>query len=109
MKVILKEDINSLGRAGETVDVRDRYAKRYLLPRKKAVKETPQKIQSLEPDEVKKLFNSIMPTDIERSIKDKGLEEILVEELSKSLGVYAIPIKLDREVIKQITLSITRS
>jgi large subunit ribosomal protein L9 len=33
MEVILKEDINNLGKIGEVVRVRDGYARNYLLPR----------------------------------------------------------------------------
>lgn len=33
MKVILKEDIKSLGKAGDIVNVSDGYARNYLIPR----------------------------------------------------------------------------
>lgn len=33
MKVILKEDVHGLGRAGQTINVKDGYARNYLLPR----------------------------------------------------------------------------
>ena len=48
MKVILKEDMDTLGRAGDTVDVKDGYARNFLLPRRKAVKATPQNLRNLE-------------------------------------------------------------
>ncbi|MDL1872517.1 50S ribosomal protein L9 [Deltaproteobacteria bacterium PRO3] len=37
MQVILREDIPTLGKAGEVVKVRDGYGRNYLLPRKMAV------------------------------------------------------------------------
>ena len=37
MEVILREDIPTLGKAGEVVKVRDGYGRNYLLPRKKAI------------------------------------------------------------------------
>lgn len=37
MQVILREDIPTLGKAGEVVKVRDGYGRNFLLPRKKAV------------------------------------------------------------------------
>ena len=37
MKIILKENLEKLGRAGEVVDVRDGYARNYLVPRNLAV------------------------------------------------------------------------
>jgi large subunit ribosomal protein L9 len=40
MKVILIQDVPSLGKRGEIVDVADGYARNYLVPRNKAVKAT---------------------------------------------------------------------
>jgi large subunit ribosomal protein L9 len=37
MKVILKDDVKDLGRAGDTVNVSDGYGRNYLLPKKLAV------------------------------------------------------------------------
>ena len=37
MEVILREDISTLGKAGEVVKVRDGYGRNYLLPQKKAI------------------------------------------------------------------------
>lgn len=37
MKIILREDIEALGRKGETVVVKDGYARNYLLPKKLAI------------------------------------------------------------------------
>lgn len=36
MKIILREDIESLGQAGDTVTVKDGYARNYLIPQKLA-------------------------------------------------------------------------
>ncbi|MEW6324541.1 MAG: 50S ribosomal protein L9 [Nitrospirota bacterium] len=41
MKVILREEIQSLGQPGAIVEVSDGYARNFLLPRKKAVPATP--------------------------------------------------------------------
>lgn len=38
MKVILREEVESLGNAGDVVTVKDGYARNYLLPRKLAVR-----------------------------------------------------------------------
>jgi large subunit ribosomal protein L9 len=42
MEVILKEDIDNLGEAGKVVHVAAGYARNYLLPKKFAVKATPE-------------------------------------------------------------------
>jgi large subunit ribosomal protein L9 len=48
MEVILKEDIPNLGRMGETVRVRDGYARNYLLPRNLAVVANHKNLKALE-------------------------------------------------------------
>jgi large subunit ribosomal protein L9 len=41
MKVILKQDVKEVGRAGEIVNVADGYARNFLFPRKLAIEGTP--------------------------------------------------------------------
>ena len=48
MKVILKEDIESLGKMGTLLEVRDGYARNFLLPHKKAVVATDKNTRQLE-------------------------------------------------------------
>jgi large subunit ribosomal protein L9 len=42
MKVLLREDLEKLGSLGEVVDVKNGYARNYLLPRRLAVAVTPE-------------------------------------------------------------------
>lgn len=48
MKVLLKEDVNNLGYAGEVMEVADGYGRNYLIPRGIAVKVTPSVLKSAE-------------------------------------------------------------
>ena len=48
MKIILKEDVEKLGAAGELVTVKDGYGRNYLIPQKKAVLATKGAIDELE-------------------------------------------------------------
>lgn len=48
MKVILKEDVKSIGSMGQTVDVSDGFARNYLVPRGLAVEANLKNIRSLE-------------------------------------------------------------
>jgi large subunit ribosomal protein L9 len=50
MQIILREDIPSLGRAGDVVKVSEGYGRNFLLPRKKAVIATPGSLKKLEED-----------------------------------------------------------
>ena len=47
MRVILKEDVRDLGRPGDVVEVREGYARNFLLPTKKAVPATPGYLRDL--------------------------------------------------------------
>lgn len=46
MKVILQQDVKSLGKKGQIVDVADGYARNYLIPRKLALEATPDNINA---------------------------------------------------------------
>ncbi|MEW6586446.1 MAG: 50S ribosomal protein L9 [Nitrospirota bacterium] len=48
MKVILKDDVRSLGNMGQVVDVADGYARNYLVPRGLAVEANIKNIKALE-------------------------------------------------------------
>ena len=48
MKVILLEDVNGSGKAGEVVKVSDGYGRNMLIPRGLAMEATPQNIKQLE-------------------------------------------------------------
>lgn len=47
MKVILLEDVKSLGKKGEIVNVSDGYARNYILPKKLGVEATPSNMNDL--------------------------------------------------------------
>ena len=48
MKVILLENVTNLGSIGDTVNVKDGYARNYLIPRKKAVPATSRNLKAQE-------------------------------------------------------------
>ena len=50
MKVILREDVEKLGKAGEVVKVADGYGRNYLIPRKLAVPADVRNMKALEHD-----------------------------------------------------------
>jgi len=56
MKIILREDVDSLGQAGETINVKAGYARNYLIPQKLAYPATRSFSQVFE--EEKKLKNN---------------------------------------------------
>lgn len=80
MKVILREDIDGLGKSGELVNVKDGFGRNFLLPRKKAVLANEQNIRQLEHE--KGVITA-------RNAKLKGA----AEELAKKIGSVKVTIK----------------
>ena len=86
MKVILKEDVKSIGSMGQTVDVSDGFARNYLVPRGLAVEANVKNIKSLEhekkviQEKARKVKNSVQDladrlANITVVIKTKAGEE----------------------------------
>ncbi len=108
MKLILKETIGSLGIIGSEVEVADGYARNYLLPQGKAVKDTPQNRKVLEKEKVKfdlqiakeKAFAEEMAQRLEGltcKIAAKVTEE---DRLYGSVTVHDIIVALEAQDVK---------
>lgn len=48
MQVILREDVDNVGKIGDLVKVADGYARNYLVPKKKAIEATPKNLRAME-------------------------------------------------------------
>jgi large subunit ribosomal protein L9 len=55
MQVILREDIDKLGKIGDLVKVADGYARNFLVPNKKAIEATPKNVHAM--DHAKKMVS----------------------------------------------------
>jgi large subunit ribosomal protein L9 len=96
MEVILRETIDTLGRAGQVVKVKSGYARNYLLPRKLAYLATPGNLKVIEFER---------QSLIRKEAKQKGESEQLKNLLD------AVQIVIRRKVGEQNTLygSVTNS
>jgi large subunit ribosomal protein L9 len=74
MKVILRQDFEQLGHVGDVVEVKDGYARNYLLPRKIAYQATESSVRQLE-EEKKQLGRQLE--------KEKRTSEKLAAEIEK--------------------------
>lgn len=63
MKVILRQDVTNLGQMGEIMNVKDGYARNYLIPRSLAYVATDKSIKALEVE--KKKYNVLMAKEKE--------------------------------------------
>src|SRR5262245_3279887 len=72
MEVILRETIDSLGRAGQVVKVADGYARNYLLPKKLAYLATPGNLKVIESER-----NSLLKKEARQKEDADKLREML--------------------------------
>ncbi len=54
MEVILKQDVQKIGKAGSVVKVRDGFARNFLIPNRLAVSATPESLKRLEREKQKR-------------------------------------------------------
>jgi large subunit ribosomal protein L9 len=73
MKVILKENVESLGKTGDTIKVSDGYARNFLIPKALAVEASSKNVSALEHER-----NRI----IQKAEKDKKKAEELAAKIS---------------------------
>jgi large subunit ribosomal protein L9 len=86
MKVILKENVEKLGRMGDLVEVSDGYARNYLIPKKLAVAATDKNVKALEHE--KRLI-------AERQRKERKAAEELAQRIRQI--AIAIPVQTGEE------------
>ena len=74
MKIILKEDFESLGKVGEVVEVKAGFARNFLIPKQVALQATPQNLRVIEQEKAR---NKI------KLSKDKRDAELLADQLKE--------------------------
>ncbi|MCH7679068.1 50S ribosomal protein L9 [candidate division KSB1 bacterium] len=74
MRIILKEDYENLGKVGEVVEVKDGFARNYLIPKQVALQATPQNLRVIVQEKAR---NKI------KLSKDKREAELVAEKLKE--------------------------
>jgi large subunit ribosomal protein L9 len=114
MKVILREDVEKLGKAGEVVKVADGFGRNYLIPRQLAVPADVRNLKSLEHDrrviearvkKTRKTAESLATrlSSVSLTIPAKAGEEgklfgaITSRDIAEALGKAGIPV--DRKTV----------
>jgi len=146
MKVILREDVEGVGTAGQTVEVKGGYGRNFLVPRNMAIPATranlkaigeinkqkeirerksrrqaevvKDRVEKLELSievlvgEEEKLFGSVTNGDIADMLAKNGVtidkRAIQLEAPIKVLGVYTVPLKVDRDVTANLKLWVVK-
>ncbi len=94
MKIILRQDYDPLGHTGEVVNVKDGYARNYLIPRKIGVLATQKNMKILE--EEQKLIE-------QRQNKDRRVAEAVAEELGKTSLTATVSVGEEDRVFGSVT------
>ncbi len=81
MEVILNQDVNRLGKAGQTVKVRDGFARNFLIPNGLALPLTAVNLKKLEQEKQKKLLG------LEKAKKGSEELKVKIENLSLTIPV----------------------
>lgn len=146
MKIILREDVEGIGAAGDTVEVKAGYGRNFLIPKNLAIPATKanlkaigevtkqrdirdrknrrdaekvqQRIESVSLSaevlvgEEDKIFGSVTAADVSELLEKEGITVdkrlIQMESPIKDLGVYTVPIKVDKDVIAQAKLWVVK-
>ncbi|MCX6133567.1 MAG: 50S ribosomal protein L9 [Ignavibacteriales bacterium] len=94
MKVILRQEFGQLGHIGDVVDVKDGYARNYLIPRNIAFLATASSVQRLE-EEKKQHVRAID--------KEKRASEALAAELEKVSITIQMKVGEDEKLFGSVT------
>jgi len=146
MKVILRQDVPDLGKAGQTTEVKPGYGRNYLFPRNLAIAATKANLRAIgeiekqsqirerkkrrEAEKIKdrleklsltievlvgeedKIFGSVTSQNVAEQLATHEVtidkRNILLEEPIKSLGVYTIPIRVEKDVIANVKMWVIR-
>jgi len=115
MQIILREDVPSLGRAGDVVKVAEGYGRNFLLPRKKAVVATPGSLKKLEQekqvieakrdkakkeaeDQAQKIAALTVTLEKQAGEEDKIFGSVSTRDIAAALEAQGF--KLDRRLIR---------
>lgn len=94
MKVILRQDFNQLGKIGDLVDVKDGYARNYLIPRNIAYQATESSVRMLEEEKKQ---------SAKRSEKEKKGAEALAAEIAKLSVTIKMKVGEDDKLFGSVT------
>lgn len=146
MKIILRDDIDTLGKCGEVITVKDGYARNYLIPRNLAIPATAGNLRSIDQvnrqkqsrdrkrmreaeklqmalekisitaevqvGEEDRIFGSVTSAQIAELLKEQNFlvdrRDIVIAEPIRSLGVYTVDVKLERDVTAKLKLWVVK-
>ena len=106
MKVILTEDVKSLGKKGEIVNVSDGYARNFILKKNKGVEANGIEV-AINMGEGGKAFGSVSSKEIAEEVKKQmdltiDKKKVQLKEAIRTLGTHNVPVKLHPKVTAEL-------
>ena len=104
MKVILTEDVKSLGKKGEIVNVSDGYARNFILKKNKGVEANGKNLNDLK---LKKANDDKIAKEIAEEVKKQmdltiDKKKVQLKEAIRTLGTHTVPVKLHPKVTAEL-------
>lgn len=100
-----KANLASIGEIQKQKDIRDKKSRREADKVKSAIEKISVSA-SVKVGEEDKLFGSVTSADIAALMKTEGItvdkRAIVLEEPIKSLGVYTVPVKVDKDIVADL-------
>jgi large subunit ribosomal protein L9 len=84
MQVILREDIDKLGKIGDLVKVADGYARNFLVPKRKAIEATPKNLGAM--DHAKKMVSDRLRKLKKEAVADADRMKNLAVTIKAKVG-----------------------
>ena len=126
MKVILLEDVKSLGKKGEVVNVSDGYARNFILKQNEekvaqehleAAQELAKKLEAakvelkIKTGEGGRTFGSVSSKEIAIAVKeqlgyDLDKKKIQIKEAIRTPGMHLVPVKLHQKVTAELKVHV---
>lgn len=94
MKVILRKDVDTLGKVGEVITVKDGYARNYLIPRNIAYLASDSNVKALEEEKKQ---------EARRAEKEKKSSETLAAEIEKISVTIKMKVGEDDKLFGSVT------
>ncbi|MCX5658059.1 MAG: 50S ribosomal protein L9 [Candidatus Omnitrophica bacterium] len=94
MKIILRQDVEKIGKLGETINAKDGYARNYLIPRGLALEATDKSLKIIE----KEKQNLIKKID-----REKKEIESLAQKIKNTSCTISVEVGLDDKLFGVVT------
>ena len=103
MKVILLQDVKSLGKKDAMVEVNEGYARNFIIPKKLGIEATPKNLNDFKLKKAQKEISDALKNQLGKDIDKK---KIVMKDSIKAVGSFTVKIKLHPEVQAELSVKV---